>query len=247
MNKERGKMENKTIKDLLNNYGIEDIEQNDLFDDFLEMSQIKSDFDIEKFTIKKEGNFIAHNYHFLMRQYSIAVGEATRIGIERERLLLDLEEKNKEVANDEIQIKRKELDIREIKNNLRKNKLTLANQVIKCHKFEQARKKLIEMNGGKKPTNEDYQKEEPQYWKWFLLRKAKWQSQARISGVSEGVFENIDMLEEPSLINPNFQIKVTDDNGLLPLYDFEKLELERKGFKENLKKLENLKLKEKKE
>ena len=42
---------------------------NELKEQFIEMGQLKSNFDIEKFTVKKEGGFIAHNFHFLMRQY----------------------------------------------------------------------------------------------------------------------------------------------------------------------------------
>ena len=59
--------------DFLKKQGIPSIEYldnkyNELKKQFLEMSQLKSDFDIEKFTVKKEGHFIAHNFHFLMRQ-----------------------------------------------------------------------------------------------------------------------------------------------------------------------------------
>ena len=51
---------------------------------FIEMGQLKSDFDIEKFTVKKEGNFLAHNFHFLMRQYSLTLTELRRMLLERE-------------------------------------------------------------------------------------------------------------------------------------------------------------------
>ena len=56
----------------------------ELQEQFIEMGQLKSDFDVEKFTVKKEGNFLCHNFHFLMRQYSLTVTEMRRMLLERE-------------------------------------------------------------------------------------------------------------------------------------------------------------------
>ena len=67
--------------------------------------------------------------------------------------------------------------------------------------------KLIELNDGE-ITNEQYQKEEPEYWKWFLSRKVLWQRSQAETGILEGVWENINYLEEKSLINPEFQVKM---------------------------------------
>ena len=50
------------------------------------MGQLKSDFDVEKFTVRKEGNFLAHNFHFLMRQYSITLTELRRMILNREEM-----------------------------------------------------------------------------------------------------------------------------------------------------------------
>ena len=42
----------------------------------LEMAKIKCQFDAEKFTVGKQGPFVASQFHFLMRQYRFALSEA---------------------------------------------------------------------------------------------------------------------------------------------------------------------------
>jgi hypothetical protein len=205
-------------KEYLKKYGIPSIESpekryNELKEQFLEMSQTKSDFDIEKFTVKKEGHFIAHNFHFLMRQYSLALSELRRMNIDRKEKLREIEWLKKE-GNESIFIEEKrtyaDLEVERLENEIDMLDLNMTNKLIMCDRFEKARKKIIKLNGDKAPTNIEYQKEEPEYWKWFLERKAIWQNQERMSGISEGVWENIDHLEQPALINPAFQIQVKD-------------------------------------
>jgi len=65
---------------------------NELKKSFLEMSQIKSEFDMEKLTAQKNGNFPAHNYHFLSRQYSLTLGEVRRMYLDKEEKIRDVEE-----------------------------------------------------------------------------------------------------------------------------------------------------------
>lgn len=228
-------------KEYLKEYGIPSIDSskeryNELKEQFLEMSQTKSDFDIEKFTVKREGHFIAHNFHFLMRQYSLALSELRRINIDRKEKLRKIEEfkeiieKNiKEFHKEENALKKKyivngeekypDLEVERLENEIDMLDLNMTNKLIMCDRFEKARKKLIELNNGKAPTNIEYQKEEPEYWKWFLQRKALWQHQDRMSGVSEGVWENIEHLEQPALINEEFQVKMTDEKGIFQLDD----------------------------
>lgn len=231
-------------EDFIKKLGIPSIEHpdkkyNELKEQFLEMSQIKSDFDIEKFTVKKEGHFIAHNFHFLMRQYSLALSELRRMNIDRKEKLRNIEklelfiDKNKTVFHDkivyefykiEINGKKKyaDLEIERLINELDMLDLNITNKAIMCDRFDKARKKIIEMNNGKPPTNKQYQEEEPEYWSWQLKRKAIWQHQERGTGISEGVWENIEHLEQPALINPKFQIQVKDADGLLQLDEINK-------------------------
>ena len=213
---------------------------NKLKEQFLEMSQLKSDFDIEKFTVKKEGHFIAHNFHFLMRQYSLALSELRRMTIEkkdklRTMELLEPQGTNRIVVNGEDKFA--DLEVERLTNEIDMLDLNITNKLIMCDRFEKVRLKIIVLNGDKAPNNKDYQKEEPHYWKWFLQRKALWQHQERVSGITEGVWENIDHLEQPALINPAFQIEVKkysekDKTRTLPLSEIYKKHEDLKNLKQ---------------
>ena len=189
---------------------------------FLEMGQLKSEFDIEKFTVKREGNFIAHNFHFLMRQYSLTLYEYKRLLLDREELTRQIDELKELYKSGERKIGDKYIDI-EIKrkqNEIDMIDLNIINRERMIEYFEKCRLKLIELNGGEPPTNEQYQAEEPEYWRWFLLRKALWQFKQAATGISEGIWENIDYLEEMPLINPAYRVEIGSR------FDIEKLEKE---------------------
>ena len=212
-------------KEYLEKHGIPSIEYpekkyNELKEQFLEMAQLKSDFDMEKFTVKKEGHFIAHNFHFLMRQYSLALSELRRMNIDKReklRIIESLKSKDVSIITLNGETKYVDLEIERLKNEIDMLDLNLTNKLIMCDRFEKLREKLIELNGGTAPTNKEYQAEEPAYWKWYLQRKALWQHQERVSGISEGVWENIEHLEQPAVINKKFQIMMTDKKGLFQL------------------------------
>lgn len=187
---------------------------------FIEMAQLKSDFDIEKFTVRKEGNFLAHNFHFLMRQYSLTLNELRTFLIEVEhtkRQIKEYESKGTEkVIVHQIDGSKTEkyadLYVDFLYNRLDMLDLQIADKSIRCERYEQMRKKIIELNGGP-ITNKQYQAEEPLYWKWFLEKKALAQLCQRRTGIHEGVVENIHYLEETPLINPQYQVKMRDGNG----------------------------------
>jgi len=214
-----------SVKEKLKNLGISTFEYvnekiQELKEQFLEMAPLKSDFDIEKFTVKKEGNFIAHNFHFLMRQYSLTLYESKKMLIEREEINRKILECDELLSKNTKKIfiydnGKKEVYVDLYKNHLINQmellEINIANKSMRLIGFEACRLKLIELNGHKAPTNEQYQKEEPAYWKWFLSKKVLFQRQQRTTGVSEGVFENIHYLEEPALINKNFQVKMMEN------------------------------------
>lgn len=214
-------------KEYLEKHGIPSIEYpekkyNELKTQFLEMAQLKSDFDMEKFTVKKEGHFIAHNFHFLMRQYSLALSELRRMTIDKKeklRIIESLKSKDVSIITLNGETKYVDLEIERLMNEIDMLDLTLTNKLIMCDRFEKLREKLIELNGGTAPTNKEYQAEEPSYWKWYLQRKALWQHQERASGISEGVWENIEHLEQPAVINDKFQVMMNDKDGLFQLGD----------------------------
>jgi hypothetical protein len=220
----------KLLKDKINIPSIEsaDAKFQELKEQFIEMGQLKSDFDIEKFTVRKEGTMVAHNFHFLMRQYVLAQYEMRRMLLEKEEKLRTIVDINAQTS-DKVKVelpdgatvtKYKDLYLKQLENELDLLDVTVTNKVCMCLRFEEMRKKLIELNGGESPTNEQYQKEEPQYWKEFLTNRAKEQISERQTGVSAGIWESIRQLEEKSVINDSFKVQMLNDKGIL---DFDAL------------------------
>ena len=213
----------------------------ELQDQFIEMGQLKSDFDIEKFTIKKEGNFLCHNFHFLMRQYSITLTELRRMLLEREEKRRTAEKYQKLMDDGEtlVPVLREhasgaeefygtedvwlDLEQASLWNQIRSLEVTMTNKIAMVRKFEECRKVLIKQNGGKPFTNADYQQEVPIYWKWFFERLVLWQIKSHATGIPKATWENIDLLERPALINPAFQVKMLNDDGM---FDMKQLELD---------------------
>ena len=185
---------------------------------FIEMGQLKSEFDIEKFTIKKEGNFIAHNFHFLLRQYHLALYEARRMLLDKEEKLRKLNEYEAKQKKGEPTVfiigehgkeeKYIDIEIRRIKNEIDLLEITMTNKICMVDYFEKCRNALIRLNGGKAPTNKQYQAEEPAYWKWFLQKKMLNQFKQKAAGISEGIWDAIDQIEELSVINKEYQLNI---------------------------------------
>ena len=160
----------------------------ELQEQFIEMGQLKSDFDVEKFTVKKEGNFLCHNFHFLMRQYSLTVTEMRRMLLEREEKRRTAVKYQKMMDEGEtmVPVLREHasgaeefygtedvwLDLEQARlwNQIKALEVTMTNKIAMIRKFEECRKELIRQNGGKPFTNADYQEETPRYWKWFFER-----------------------------------------------------------------------------
>lgn len=193
---------------------------------FIEMAPTKSYFDIEKFTVMSQGDFPAHQYHFLIRQFYLTLFETRRMLIEKEENERIIIEMNEKIINNEKKIiiydngkKEKYIDlyIKELINRLDLLEIDIANKMMRLTYFERVRLKLIELNNGITFTNEDYQNEEPEYWKWFLTMKAKEQLSQRQTGITEGIWMNIRYLEEPSVLNPEFQVKMLNEQGNLNL------------------------------
>jgi len=193
---------------------------NELKDQFIEMGQLKSNFNIEKFTIKKEGNFIAHNFHFLMRQYQLALYESRRMLLDKEEKTRKLKEycdlqqdediitKIKVQTENGLEEKYLDIEIGRLENEIDLLDITMTNKLCMVDYFEKCRVRLVELNGNKAPTNEQYQAEEPEYWEWFLRKKALNQHKQKISGIEQGVWDAVDMFEEVAVLNEKYQGKI---------------------------------------
>jgi hypothetical protein len=177
---------------------------NELKEQFIEMGQLKSNFDIEKFGIKKQGNFIAHNFHFMMRQYSLALSAARTKLLDKEEKTRRLEEWKQFDRKEKVDGKYVDIEIARLENQIDMIDISVTNKLCMCEYYEKCRQALIQLNGGKPPTNEQYQKEEPEFWKWFAKRRALQQHKQAKTGIREGVWELIDNLETLPLINQDF-------------------------------------------
>tara|TARA_Y100000593_G_C4295696_1_gene330591 strand:+ start:1393 stop:2016 length:624 start_codon:yes stop_codon:yes gene_type:complete len=172
----------------------------------LEMGQLKSDFDADKFTRAKEGPFIAHQFHFVMRQYSLALYELRRMLVQRERhrrRLLELQGAVRANEDDDW------VDLRQMdeQNAMELLDLSIVNKQAICRNCEKIRQELIQRNDGP-ITNEQYQKEEPSYYAWFLKREALINHAASQTGIPHGVWLNMAHLEQPAMLDDSYQVKM---------------------------------------
>jgi hypothetical protein len=135
----------------------------------------------------------------------LEVNKMIKQGIKKMRILAEHGEREKYT----------DLYIKELQNQLDLLEVTVTNKIMMCVRFEEMRKKLIEVNGGEAPTNEQFQKEEPEYWKWFLECKTLNQLKQAKTGVQEGIWDSVRLLEEEAVLNPDYQVKMLDENGLI--------------------------------
>ena len=172
----------------------------ELKSDFLEMSRIKSDFDILKFTLDKEWPFIAHQWHFIAKQYMICLSEIKKEYIEIER------QKRKIVRLDEWKKQDFDLDILDSENIIDWSEYRLRDLIARAKRYEQIRQFLIKKNWWP-ITDAQYQKEEPDYWEWNLANQAKQELISRQIGLSKWVINAIDMSSRENEFFPEYRSK----------------------------------------
>lgn len=182
--------------------------------DTLEMGQLKSDFDCDKLTRAKEGHFLAHQFHFCMRQYSLALYEVRRMLVEIERNRRNIQRLYDEGADCELLADHEfaDLKILEMQNEIELTELSLVNKKSIVRNMERIRQELIKQNGGP-ITNEQYQAEEPAYWKWFLERHALLERKQAETGIKFGTWLNMEHLEQPALLDPENQVAIMNEEG----------------------------------
>jgi len=198
---------------------------------------LKSDLDCDQFTRGKQGPFLAHQFHFVMRQYMFALHELRRMMIENERRHRQIEslieqygENGRTENGDWV-----DLQVLELKNEIEMCEISQVNKRSICVNCEKIRQSLIEKNGGKRFTNEQYQLEEPEYWKWEFSRKIVNQARQSQTGVQEGVWMNLDHLEQPALLNSANEVSLRNEHGSIEFDDcVERVELGIDQARENL-------------
>jgi len=125
-----------------------------------------------------------------------------------------------------------DIEIKRLQNLIDSEDIGMTNKACMVEHFEKCRQFLIKQNGGNAPTNKQYQEEEPKYWKWFIMKKAFQQFKQRQTGISEGIWEAIDHIEENPVLNENFQIEIGSK------FDMRGVEEYLKECKENLSLIE---------
>jgi len=213
-----------------------------LKEQFMEMGRLKSDFDIEKFTVKAKGEGLpAHQFHMLMRQYRFAVSEAKRMYIEKERLQRKLNKLIESKPEDY------DLDSMDLQRQIDDLDIDLVNKKGMIDGFEVCRQELIRENG--EPfTDKQYQQEEPKYWEMHLKKQALAQLRERTTGIKEGTTEAIGWLEQPTLLegSPN-QVKMLMDNGNFDRINWEREIQETNGYQDRVELIDKAKEAQKKQ
>jgi len=195
---------------------------------FMEMSPVKSEFDILNFTLAKEGPFIAHQYHFIIKQYSVAYSELKRLfldKLEEERNLEKLKNKFKKEENDDINVFRSQMKIENLE-------FEIQWQKYKIDRYEFIRKKLEKENWWK-ITYAQYNAEEPWYWEWNLNNQARQELLQRQTWLSKWVVNAFDMASRENNILPDYKIDhIIDENWKL---NIEKIIEKSKALKNDCK------------
>lgn len=167
--------------------------------DALEMARLKSGFDVKYFTVESVGPFPAHQFHMLMRQQSLAMLELKRLLIDRESLSRDIYQYENSREEERIGFY-PDLEIEKAKNEIDSLELSIRNKLAMVEAFEGFRQKLIKEHGDEQFTDEEYQNEEPLYWKWKFQKMVNHYQLQNATGVPEGLWNNIDMAGEQSMI-----------------------------------------------
>jgi hypothetical protein len=188
----------------------------------IEMGQLKSDFDIQKYTLASKGPFLASQFHMLMRQYSLAKYEMVRMMLDKDELqrkIHDYEEQLKTCVGKKITIftekgmeeRYLDIELARCQNQLKLLEITMVNTVASVQRFEQCRKELIRLNGGP-ITNEQFQAEQPAQQKWMLMEQVTNQIVERNLGIKEGTMQAIEQLKAPALLTSAYAVPflVTD-------------------------------------
>lgn len=150
-----------------------------LRDQFKEFSQRKSDFQIEKFTACSDSTIPSHQYRHTLTQIRVCMTELKRRVIDRERHIRNRDRATEQKCEDW------DLDV------------AVANTEIESLTYD-IESKLIEINGyavilehletehGKPFTNEEYQADEPEYWRRRFARQLHDSVVDRRTGCGQG-------------------------------------------------------------
>lgn len=175
----------------------------DIFSGLCEAGQIKHDIDAVLLTAGKDGknprHLIASKWHFLMRQFRFAISEyynfkyqydicCRKLSSWRFRFWTFISGKFYDLEKDQLE-KAKRYFLLEI-----------INQETRIKNFKELLEKLIELNGGKSFTNEQFQAEQTEFYEWMLSNKIAREVLSKKTGIHEGTIEACQNLSKESLL-----------------------------------------------
>jgi hypothetical protein len=201
-------VESLTIKDAQDIYEL-------IRRDSLEMARLKSDTDVACFTLGTQYGLPAHTFHFLMRQYSLAALELTRLLEDREvqRRRLDYVSGIQDEPQKDFYV---DIEMSRAQTRIDNLDLSIRNKKAMCDAFERYRAMLVEKHGGQF-TDQEYQAEEPEYWRMFFHELVNNYRKQSATGIPEGAWKSVEQWKSQKLIDFQVSHPELEDQTAQPL------------------------------
>jgi signal transduction histidine kinase len=135
-----------------------------LRDQFKEFSQRKSDFQVEKFTACSDGIIPSHQYRHTLTQIRVCLTELKRRIIDRERHIRSRDRATEQKLEDW------DLDVAVAETEIESLTYDIDSKLIEINRYNEILSHL-EKEHGKSFTNEEYQSDEPEYWRRRFARQ----------------------------------------------------------------------------
>ncbi len=146
---------------------------------FSEFAQRKSDFQIEKFVACSDSTIPTHMYRHTLTQMRVALTELKRRIIDRERQIR-IRDRANEQKNDDW-----DLDIAAAETEIESLTYDIDSKLIEINQYARILEQL-EKDHGKPFTNEEYQANEPEYWRQRFARQVYDSIVDRRTGCGQG-------------------------------------------------------------
>ena len=177
-----------------------------------EFAQTRSKFQIEKFIACDEYSPITKYRHLANNSY-VLLEKVKNLLIERERITRQI--KRKEDRQVDIKLNRIkptektqdiDLDIYQLQCRLESIEIDIKGTLDEIEIFEELCDKL-EKENGKPFTYEDFEKDQPNYWKIRLANKLHNSKASRLLNITEGLYNTYMMAREEPLLEDSNQIE----------------------------------------
>ena len=150
-----------------------------LRDKFHEFAQRKSNFQIEKFIACSDSTIPSHQYRHVLAQMRVALTELKRRIIDRER-----QDRKRNRALEEVYIDY-DLDVAEAETEMESLSYDIDSKLIEVNGYANILEHL-EKEHGHPFTNEEYQSDEPEYWRRRFARQMHDSVVDRETGCGQG-------------------------------------------------------------